>query len=72
MPDVKQQKFEPKVITGDLSSSEIIEWMEGKIAAARRLKSALAERESLRQALDNVNLEIDSLTNISAIEVFHK
>ncbi|SUP83800.1 Uncharacterised protein [Yersinia pseudotuberculosis] len=62
-------KQEPKIMAGNLSDDELFQWMEGKVSAARQLKSALADRDSILQALDNVDHRILHLTNFAALEL---
>lgn len=62
-------KPEPKIISENLNNEELLEWMAKKVSAARQLKSALAERDSYRQALSEVEVRISLLTNSAALEL---
>ncbi len=62
-------KWEPKIIAGNLNNDELLLWMQNKITASRHLRDSLAERESLQQALVEINARITALTNSAALEV---
>lgn len=62
-------KWEPKIIAGNLNNDELLRWMQNKITASRHLRDSLAERESLQQALVEINTRITALTNSAALEV---
>lgn len=65
---VKHQEIsEPHIFAAGLSEDEVFEWMDGKVSAIRRLKSALAERESIKQALEEVESRILKLTSSAAL-----
>ncbi|CQJ43666.1 hypothetical protein ACRRQX_004114 [Yersinia enterocolitica] len=62
-------KQEPKIISGNLNNEELLEWMAKKVSTARQLKSALAERDSCKQALSEIEVRISLLTNSAALEL---
>ncbi len=63
------QKSEPKLIADGYTDEEIFQWMRSKTMTANLLKSALAEKLVLEQALDDVNSRIKDLTNEAAVVV---
>lgn len=62
-------KQEPKIFAGNLNDEELLVWMTKKVSAAHQLKSALAERDSYQQALNEVEVRISQLTNSAALEL---
>lgn len=66
------QKQEPKIIAGDLSNEELLQWMQGKIGAAQQLKEALFFKEHDEKALKETDERIEALTNHAAIEVLRQ
>ena len=62
-------KLEPKIIVGNLNDEELLVWMTKKVSAAHQLKSALAERDSYQQVLNEVEVRILQLTNSAALEL---
>jgi hypothetical protein len=65
-------KQEPKIIAGDLSNEELLEWMQEKIGAAQQLKEALSLKEHYEKALKETNERIEALTNHAALELIDK
>ena len=66
------QKSEPKLIADGYTDEEIFQWMRSKYQTASLLKSALAEKLSLEQALADVNSRISDLTSEAAVVVVQK
>ncbi|ENT4336852.1 hypothetical protein AAHY28_17210 [Klebsiella variicola subsp. variicola] len=60
---------EPKIIAPSSTEEEVISWMERKISASHRLKTAIAEREALKQSIEVVDQLIDELTIAAALEL---
>lgn len=50
------------------SEEELLILMEKKVQSSRFLKEALAERDSLKQALLGIEVRIDQLTKDAAVE----
>lgn len=65
-------KQEPKIIAGHFSNEELLGWMDRKVKSAKVLSAALAERESLKQALVDVVQRVLELTSAAAIEVLQQ
>jgi len=61
-------KQEPKIIAGHFSNEELLGWMERKVKSAKMLSAALAERESLKQALVDVDHRVLELTSAAAVQ----
>lgn len=62
------QKQQPTICAGDLSESEVYEWMKQKARAFEQLKSALASKELLQRELAGVEKTISELTSSAALE----
>jgi len=62
-------KQEPRIIAGDFSNEELLEWMRGKVSSSSQLKAALAEKECLLQALAENEKLILELTSSAALEL---
>ncbi len=60
---------EPRLVVEGYSESEILHWMKGKVDAACSLKTALADRENMQQALAGLDAHIEVLTNRAAIDM---
>jgi|GEM_PF-2186692 hypothetical protein len=63
------QQQEPKIIAGDLSNEELLQWMQGKIQSAQQLKEALSLKDHHQKALEEVNDRIEMLTSLAALEL---
>lgn len=64
--------IEPKLILNGMSEDELFDWLSSKERSIRRLKGALAEKESIQQALVKIESEIAILTNLSAINILRE
>ncbi|SUP77347.1 Uncharacterised protein [Yersinia frederiksenii] len=62
---------EPKIIASNMSNDELLRWMDGKVRSAKCLQSALAERESTKQDLSQIESKISYLTNSAALELLN-
>lgn len=62
------QKQQPSICVGDLSESEVYEWMKQKTRAIEQLKSACALRETIQGELDVLDERISYLTSAAALE----
>ncbi|CFR14703.1 hypothetical protein [Yersinia frederiksenii] len=62
-------KQEPKIIVGNMSNDELLQWMDGKVKSAKYLQLALAERESTKQDLAQIEDKISYLTDFAALEL---
>ncbi|QMV54105.1 hypothetical protein [Ewingella americana] len=62
-------KHEPKIIAGDLSNEELLQWMQGKIQSAQHLKEALSLKEYHEKALEEVSDRIEMLASLAALEL---
>ncbi|WP_123902719.1 hypothetical protein [Rahnella victoriana] len=65
-------KQEPRIISGDLSNEELLGWMDRKVRSARMLGAALAERESLKQTLVEVEQRISELSTVATVQLADK
>lgn len=63
------EKKEPKIIAEGFTNDELYQWMRGKTRNEALLRGALAERESLKQALVEVEGRIEELTSSAAFEL---
>jgi hypothetical protein len=63
------EKREPKIFADGMTNEAILEWMKNKVSAARRLQTALAEREIRKQALAELDNQIEELTSEATLEV---
>ncbi|MCC3720557.1 hypothetical protein LLP99_18955 [Rouxiella badensis] len=66
------EKFEPRIIAGDLSNEGLLKWMQEKVWAAQQLKEALSLKEHYEKALKETNERIEELTNHAALELIDK
>ncbi|WP_235898786.1 hypothetical protein [Yersinia alsatica] len=66
------QKPEPKIIAGNMSNDELLQWMDGKVKSAKYLQSALAERESVKRELSEIEGKISYLINSAALELLNE
>lgn len=62
-------KQEPRIIAVGFSNEELFQWMRGKVSAARQLEAALADKQSIKQALGSIEHRISELTSSAALEV---
>ncbi len=58
---------EPTINAPGFTNDELFEWMDEKVKASARLKAALAEKQSLQQALVDLDERILVLTNSAAL-----
>lgn len=65
-------KNEPKIIAGNMSNDELLRWMDEKVKSAKYLQSALAERESTKLELGQIESKISYLTNFAALELLNE
>lgn len=67
-----EEAKEPRIVATGISEDDIFAWMDEKVRAIRSLKSALADREVMQQALTRLDAEIERLTNRATLEMVHK
>lgn len=60
---------QPKIIANGLSNEELYKWFKSKITANLDLKIALAEKQSLMQAINEIDVKIELLTTQASIEI---
>lgn len=60
---------QPKIIANGLSNEELYKWFKSKITANLDLKIALAEKQSLMQALNEIEVKIELLTTQASMEI---
>ncbi|EDR7342197.1 hypothetical protein QE95_003933 [Salmonella enterica subsp. salamae] len=60
---------QPKIIANGLSNEELYKWFKSKITANLDLKIALAEKQSLMQAINEIDVKIELLTTQASMEI---
>lgn len=65
-------KQQPAISANGLTNDELFAWMKEKALAAAQLKAALAERQALKQALNDIDKQIEELTSSAALELLDK
>ncbi|EDV9112462.1 hypothetical protein ZK68_004774 [Salmonella enterica subsp. enterica] len=60
---------QPKIIANGLSNEELYKWFKSKVTANLDLKVALAEKQSLMQAINEIDVKIELLTARASLEV---
>lgn len=64
-----EEVTEPRIVAAGISEDDVFIWMDNKVHAFRSLKCALAERERIKKALEEVDARILSLTSNAALDL---
>lgn len=62
-----EEVTEPCIVAAGISEDDVFVWMDKKVNAIRCLKSALADRDCLMQALEEIDARISRLTKAAAL-----
>ncbi|MGV0084217.1 hypothetical protein EEAAV_10170 [Rahnella aceris] len=65
-------KQEPRIISPGYSDNELVDWLEGKVRAARQLHALLNEKAIHEERLSMLVTEISALSQKATIEVLRE